>query len=295
MSASVQTVDSPHRANRGATFHRRRYGRFTTRTLESDGEGPVVIALHGFADGAEGWKRTADHMASLGRRLVAVDMPGFAQGPPLHQGPVLAQLGRFTLEVVEHYARDHKVVLMGHSLGGCVALRVAERLDNQLAGVVGVGCAGVNMSGAFPVMAFPGVIQTLTLLPMILPRRALEAGMALSYPLIGYAKPWRLELEEFKAFIRQTPGRQRVSTYMRIGRRMYPELLDPYHPEKITIPTLLVWGDKDRLSLPSSARTLNERIPHSELQMVPRCGHHPQVEEVDDFVSRLCQFLDSSL
>ena len=286
-------VSSPSNNQQRAYSRRCRFGRFSTRTIESEGDGPTVVALHGFADGAEGWRRTADRFARLGRRFVAVDMPGFANGPPLHQGPVLAQLGRFANEVVEAYVSDGPVVLMGHSMGGCVAIRAAERADTPLAGVVGVGCAGVNKSAIFPILAFPGITQTLTILPTIVPRKVLETGMRLAYPFTAFANPWTMEREEILAYARQTPGRSRVSTYMKIGRRLFAELSDPYQLESVTIPTLLLWGQKDRMSLPTGARVIQKGIPHAELIWLPKSGHHPQIEEPDLFIKHLTGFLDS--
>jgi pimeloyl-ACP methyl ester carboxylesterase len=58
------------------------------------------------------------------------------------------------------------------------------------------------------------------------------------------------------------------------------------------MPTLVVWGTHDRVFPVSQARAAVARLRHGSLDLIPGCGHLPQVERPDSFVASLRQFLD---
>src|SRR4051794_17355161 len=115
---------------------------FATRGLEIEGDGAPLVLLHGYADSADTWRRTLDRLARAGRRALALDMPGFGAADRLRPGPVLPQLDDFAAAAVEHVGQP--AIVVGNSLGGCVALRIGERADLDLAGVVPVAPAGLD-------------------------------------------------------------------------------------------------------------------------------------------------------
>src|SRR5881392_1373577 len=53
-----------------------RFGGFTTRVLELEGSGPPLVLLHGWADSADTWRPLLDRLGRIGRRAIAVDLPG---------------------------------------------------------------------------------------------------------------------------------------------------------------------------------------------------------------------------
>ena len=89
------------------------------------------------------------------------------------------------------------------------------------------------------------------------------------------------------------PGRRRLVTYLSFGRRIFSEFADPYRIERVRIPLQLIWGTRDLLSRPVSARQLKARVPHARLEMIPRCGHHPQIEAVGRFTEILEEFAEA--
>src|SRR5215212_3941664 len=118
---------------------------YSTRVLELEGNGPPLVFFHGFSDSADTWRATMAKLGKADRRAVAVDLPGFAKASPLKPGKLLPQLDRFAAEVVRYAAPNGGAVVAGNSLGGCVALRLAESDDLGLAGIVPVAPAGLDM------------------------------------------------------------------------------------------------------------------------------------------------------
>src|SRR3954470_7310457 len=110
-----------------------------TRALEVAGEGPGIVLFHGWNHSADTWRPLLDELASRGRAAIAVDLPGFGEATPLQPGAVLPQLDAFAVDLVMTWAGTDPVVVAGASLGGCLALRLAEHPgDLNLAGVVPV-------------------------------------------------------------------------------------------------------------------------------------------------------------
>jgi pimeloyl-ACP methyl ester carboxylesterase len=131
-----------------AREHRLELAGFVTRALELDGAGPTLVLLHGWSDNADTWRRLLGLLAAGGRRALALDLPGFGAASRLDcEREVLPQLDRFVAAAVRREGeRGGDVVIVGNSLGGCVAMRVAERPELPIAGVVPVAPAGLDMA-----------------------------------------------------------------------------------------------------------------------------------------------------
>ncbi len=274
--------------------HRRRFGGFETRVLELEGDGPPLVLLHGFADSADTWRVVLDRLGRQDRRAIAVDLPGFATADRLGDGKVLPQFGRFAGAVAEEVAQDsgEQVVVAGNSLGGCVALRLAQEEDAPVAGVVPVAPAGLDMARWFVLVEREPIVRSLLSVPVPLPERAVREVVSRAYRMLAFARPDEIESAVVRSFTAHHRDRATVRSYLETGRRMLPEL---NHPEcfdlpRIACPVLVVWGERDVMVSPTGAERIAAELPETQVELIEGCGHCPQIEAADRVVDLLLEF-----
>ena len=272
--------------------HRKIFAGCATRVLELEGGGPPLVLFHGYADSADTWRQTLDRLARAGRRAVAVDLPGFGTADRLHPTPILPQLDEFAIAVVRYAAgrRREPVIAVGNSLGGCVVLRLAERHADRLAGVVGVAPAGLEMTRLLALVQRDPVLRTVVAVPTPVPSFLLRAAVARLYRQLALAAPDRVDPAVITNFTFHHRRRERVAHYLDTAHRLMPELRDPFALERIGVPVLLVWGDKDRLVFARGAQQVLDVVPEARLELLAGIGHCPQVEAPERFTELLLGF-----
>lgn len=274
--------------------HRLELAGYETRALELQGAGPPVLLLHGYSDSADTWRHTLAALARRDRRAVAVDLPGFATASPLGDGPVLRQLDRFAAALVERYAPGGGAIVAGNSLGGCVALRLAERGEPRLGGIVPVAPAGLEMARWLAVIERDPIVRWVLASPLPIPRRALHAAVGQVYRTVAFARPRAVDRRVVASFCSHFHDRATVARFLTTGRRLYPELRDAFHLERIRCPVLVVWGRQDRMVYPSGAQRVLAAVPGARLELIDGCGHCPQLEAPDRFAGLLLGFGESA-
>ena len=263
---------------------------FSTRVLELEGNGPPLVFFHGFSDSADTWRAAMANLGRLDRRAVAVDLPGFGRASQLKPGKVLPQLDRFAEAVVRYAAPDGGAVAVGNSLGGCVALRLAEREDLELAGVVPVAPAGLDMARWLRIIERDPVVRFLLASPVPLPEFAIRRAVAEVYRRIAFHRAGSVDAKAIDAFTSHFAEQRTVARYLATGRSLLPELKDPFRLDRVTCPVLVVWGEKDAMVYPKGAQRVIDAVPGARLELLEKCGHCPQVECADRLSELLVDF-----
>jgi pimeloyl-ACP methyl ester carboxylesterase len=110
-----------------------------------------------------------------------------------------------------------------------------------------------------------------------------------------FARPWRVPREWLKEQYRlaRLPGflkAQLATVRAQVGIRGQREVLLDRLPDLQT-PTLVVWGVRDRVLPHLQAHQAIARLPDGSLELIPNCGHLPQVEHPERFAASLARFL----
>ena len=277
--------------------HRRSFAGYATRVLELEGDGVPMVMFHGYADSADTWRQTLALLARQGRRAIAVDLPGFGAADRLQPDPILPQLDEFAAAVLAYAAGRPRqpVIAVGNSLGGCVSLRLAERKGARLAGVVAIAPAGLEMSRLLNLVQADPVLRSLLALPAPVPAVVIRAAVARLYLQLAFAAPRSVDRRVVSAFTYHHRHRATVAGYLDTARRLIPELRRPFSLQRITIPVLLVWGDRDRLVFHSGAEQVLSTVPGARLELLHGIGHCPQVETPARLAELLLEFCQASL
>jgi pimeloyl-ACP methyl ester carboxylesterase len=274
--------------------HRLELAGFDTRVLELEGEGVPVVMFHGYADSADTWRQMLALLARRGRRAVAVDLPGFGAADRLRPTAILPQLDAFAAAAARYAGGRPRrpVIAIGNSLGGCVSLRLGERNPELLAGLVGVAPAGLEMTRLLYLVQRDPLLHSLLALPTPVPSVVLRAAVARLYRRLAFAQPGAVHPNVISAFTYHHRQRARVAHYLDTAHRLIPELREPFELSRITVPVLLIWGDRDRLVFHRGAERVLSEVPDARLELLPEIGHCPQVEAPERVTELLLDFSD---
>ena len=263
---------------------------YSTRVLELEGDGPPLVFFHGFSDSADTWRATLANLGRLDRRAVAVDMPGFGKASQLKPGKVLPQLDRFGEAVASYAAPDGGAIVVGNSLGGCLALRLGERDELGLEGIVPVAPAGLDMARWLRIIEAHPLIQGILRSPVRVPESVLRATVAEVYKRLAFHRPRDIDPRVASTFASHFADRATTGRLLGTGRRLLPELRDCLAPERIDCPLLMVWGERDVMVFPTGAQRVLDAVEGSRLVTLDRCGHSPQIERPDQLADLVLEF-----
>jgi pimeloyl-ACP methyl ester carboxylesterase len=241
-------------------------GSFALRVDTTTPRRPNFLCLHGLVDTLEIWDRLAPPLAERGG-VVRVDQRGHGESgaPP---GPYCREdLAADAVAVLDGLGIE-TAVLVGHSMGGIIAMTTALTYPERVAGLVLIGTASqcsLKVAGWYARIAEAGESHGL-------------AGLARAI----YGKDSDRELQGDAAGI---------AAVTRTLRSLYSDPLTPKLPE-IRCPVLLVVGEKDPMG-PKASHIIAKQLSAATLEVVPGCGHWIHVERPDAVLSVLDPWLAS--
>ena len=237
------------------------------RYLEA-GEGPSVLFLHGAAGAA--WSPLLDAL-SVHCRVIAPEHPGFGHSPIPDWMMGMGDLAYFYLDLLR--ALDLRDVhLVGHCIGGWAAAELAIRSTGRLATLALLAPAGVEA----PEAPFDDIFVW-------------SAGefARRHFHDPALAEAWLQEQSklDIDIVLQDRTGLARLAWNPRLHN---PQL--PFWLHRINKPTLLVWGDDDRVVPLACHRPFLREIKDARLVTLPNTGHALTVEHASDVGARLLSF-----
>ena len=257
------------------------------------GTGPTVLFIHGLLMSHRNWAHLLDRIDG-DQRVVIPDLFG--------HGSSAKPVGDYSLGAHAATLRDlldrlgiETVTLVGHSLGGGIAMVFSylfpERVERLV--LVASGGLGRDVNAVLRSATLPGAEWVLPVLSSRWVRGRVEsAGRALSAvgwrPGSDLTAVWQgftslADADSRRAFLATTrsvmdPGGQSVSAH-------------DYLPDAQPVPTLVVWGTKDRMIPAWHAIAAQRSIPGCEIELFEGAGHFPHLDDPDRFADVLRDFI----
>lgn len=253
--------------------------------VDGPADAPAVLFLHGFGASLHTWEPWAQAL-STDFRVVRLDLPGSGLSPP---DPARNYTDAHSLVLIEGLLDRLGIAstsVVGHSMGGRLAWQLAAARPARVHRLVLLAPDGFASPG-FEYDRAPEVPASLQLMRFTLPRWVLKMGLE-----PAYADPSVMTgplLDRYHDLVLAPGARQAM-----LDRMAQAVLTDPIaRLERITAPTLLLWGEQDAMIPVANAADYLKAVSGSRLVTLPGVGHIPQEESpaaalgpVRDFLSR---------
>jgi pimeloyl-ACP methyl ester carboxylesterase len=260
------------------------------------GSGPVMLLVHGMAGSSSTW---CDVMPALVGQftVVAPDLPGHGASAKPRGDYSLGSLADSLRDLLLMLGYD-RATLVGRSLGGGVAMQFAYQFPERCERLVLVSSGGLGeeVNLLLRGLSLPGAEY---LLAVGCNRWAYDAGATViralrrlgARPALQFADIWEsyasLTDDETRAAFFQTLRSVVDHAGQRVNARDRLYLTSD-------VPTLIVWGEKDRVLPAHHAYATHAAIPSSRLEIFNGIGHYPNREDPEHFVRVLVDFMSST-
>jgi pimeloyl-ACP methyl ester carboxylesterase len=233
-----------------------------------EGTTPIII-LHGLMGGLSNFDGVINYFSEKGYKLVFPELPIYTSN--ILKTNVKA-FAKFVKEFIDYKGYD-KVILLGNSLGGHIALYHTKINPTKMAGLILTGSSGLY-----------------------------ESAMGDSYPRRGdyefikkkaqdvFYDPAVATKEIVDDVYATVNDRMKLIKTLTIAKSAIRHNMAKDLPE-MTTPTCLIWGRNDNVTPPNVAEEFNELLPNSTLYWIDKCGHAAMMEHPDEFNAIMYQWL----
>jgi pimeloyl-ACP methyl ester carboxylesterase len=260
------------------------------------GEGPALVLIHGITSSSENWSAVASRLAER-HTILAPDLLG--------HGSSAKPRGDYSMGSFASGLRDlmamldiGRATIVGHSLGGGVAMQFAYQFPEMVErlALVSSGGLGREVHSFLRAATIPGAELTL---PLLASRRLLGAGRAVGRVLD------RVGIKLGHDVVEMARGHASLNDPQTRGAFVHTlrAIVDPRGQRvratdrlylAAQLPVLIIWGARDRIIPVSHAYRAHELVPGSRLEVFERSGHFPHLDEPERFTRTLLGWISST-
>lgn len=256
------------------------------------GSGPVLLLIHGMAGTCANWESVIEPLA-IDRTVIAPDFPGHGASAPGGGDYSLGALASSLRDLMLSLGHE-RATLVGHSLGGGVAMQFTYQFPEMVERLVLVSSGGLgpDVSPLLRAAALPGADVFIAATAGVGSRIGSAIGRGIG--AIGLRPNADLaEVARGYATLRDPDRRKAFLATLRAvvdmeGQRV--AALDRLYLAE-ALPLLIVWGESDPIIPVSHGREAHAQLPHSHLEILANTGHVPMLERPGRFIAVLQRFL----
>jgi pimeloyl-ACP methyl ester carboxylesterase len=252
---------------------------------QGDPDGIPIVLIHGSMGSLHMWEGWARELAKQAR-LISVDLPGHGLTGAWPRDEYTIEAYTDFIEVLVDTLNLDRFVLVGHSMGGAVAWNFAATRPDRVSQLILVDAAGYPRAGGeaplptrlarTPVVGEIGIYFK----PERLVRRSLEEV---------YADPAMVTPDRIRRYaeLQRFPGNREAT----LQRSRTQEPLDPTPLKRLDVPTLILWGGKDRWVPTADAFRFQGDIKGAQLEIFEALGHNPMEEDPKATAAAVAAFI----
>lgn len=266
-------------------------GDINTRYWQVGTKGSAIVLIHGFAASVEDWALNVNALAK-NHRVYALDLVGFGRSdkPDIkYNGSLLAKF----IKDFMHTQNLDKAIIMGHSLGGAIALHFTIEYQDMVDKLILVGSGGFDKKVTFNLRLLSAPVIG-DIIMHFLNRKLLTKFMR---QMAYHQDVISEQLIEPFVQIFQLPGTKKSMLAISRGHmNIFGVKADALklilaNLANIKVPTLLVWGKQDPVVPIAHANFAMQHLPNAELHVFDQCGHLPQMEYPEQFNKLITDFI----
>ncbi len=242
------------------------------------GEGTPLVLVHGIGASSSTWDPVVDRLAETGRTVITLDLPGHGRSSKEPGDYSLGALASIVRDLLDHLAVTRAVVV-GHSLGGGVAMQFAYQFPERVDGLVLVASGGLGEE-TFPLLRAATLPGAEIVLPLITHPRTLAAMGAVGGVLSRVGLNPEFVSADAVRTLRELDEPQARNAFLATLRGVVD-----FRGQRVSavsklssasgVPTLLIWGDRDPVIPVDHGVRAHELLPDSRLVVFPGAGHEP--------------------
>ena len=270
----------------------------TSRSLalhyETYGDGPPILFLHGFGASSYTWNNLVKPLSET-NKVILLDLKGHGYSPkPADKAYSLQTQAELVLAFIREH-NLHDLTIVGHSLGGGIALLTSLQLHTWAANPLSYLILIDSVAHSQPLPLFVRVLRLPfigPLVPTVIPTKT-QVRHILKLAFWDDSKITEEMIEAYSAPLRLPGSRQALAE---TAKQMVPtniEEIAARYPT-LTTPTLILWGSHDEIVPIDVGRRLHDAVSNSKFVVVEHSGHIPHEEMPDSVVLEIRKFLSSS-
>ncbi|MCD5396178.1 MAG: alpha/beta hydrolase [Candidatus Pacebacteria bacterium] len=224
------------------------------------GQGETLLILHGWGASSRSWEEVQD-LLSKNFRVICLDLPGFGKSDPPPYAWDVENYAQFIFALLREL-KLKQFYLLGHSFGGAVALKLALIQPDKVKRLILVNAAIVRKPKTILkkiLSFFAGIISLFNFLP-------------------GYQF---FRGSFYRLVLRKTDYLKTAGVMRQTFTKVISENLQPYC-SKINIPTLIIWGEQDKITPLKDGILINKLIPNSRIITIKKTEHAPNLSHPEE-------------
>lgn len=225
-----------------------------------------IILLHGWGAATYKLDPLKAELEKLGWKVLLPELAGFGAPPPKSVWGI-KEYSDYILEQARKEFKRSSFFVFGHSFGGGIAINLASEKVNNISGIVLCASRGISRGKLLKRVIFSFLAKSGKIFLLV-------PGFAVTFKRLLYKAAREHDYEKTQGIMKE------------VFKKVISEDLKP-KIKKIVVPTLILWGDQDRVTKKKDAIFINKSIIGSELYMFKNEGHRLPYNAPNDIAGRI--------